>query len=153
MRGLLSYRLVGILTALYYSCPVRRARSTCTTTRARHFFSPTLFHFSRLVKNSIRFNSVTSAVDYSQKMSVLSQFCLPKWKSVESLTPTALVYNLSRCVRSFISSVCWFACVARLALVNGRINWCFFFRLIFIFAATVFSLVRTTRATRWNSTR
>merc|ERR1712071_16751 len=28
-------------------------------------------------------------------MSVLSQFCLPKWKSVESLTPTALVYNLS----------------------------------------------------------
>ena len=31
-------------------------------------------------------------------MSVLSQFCLARWKSVDSLTPTALVYNLSRFV-------------------------------------------------------
>lgn len=29
-------------------------------------------------------------------MSVLSQFCLARWKSVDSITPTALVYNLSR---------------------------------------------------------
>ena len=29
-------------------------------------------------------------------MSVLSQFCLARWKSVDSMTPTALVYNLSR---------------------------------------------------------
>nr|CAH0098370.1 unnamed protein product [Daphnia galeata] len=28
-------------------------------------------------------------------MSVLSQFCLARWKSVDSMTPTALVYNLS----------------------------------------------------------
>ncbi len=43
-------------------------------------------------------------IKHSDKMSVLSQFCLARWKSVDSITPTALVYNLSRLdlVQSFM---------------------------------------------------
>ena len=52
-----------------------------------------VFYFIELIKRK------KSAGGYrNNKMSVLSQFCLARWKSVDSLTPTALVYNLSRFV-------------------------------------------------------
>ena len=74
-------------------------------------------------------------------MSVLSQFCLAsKWKSVDSLVPAALVYNLSRSVLHVVCVV--FIWVDLLIFVN-----------LFIFTATVSSPVRMTKVIHWNSTR
>ena len=68
----------------YYSSPVRGGRWTSF---------PLSFLFYRIDQTE------KSAGGYrNNKMSVLSQFCLARWKSVDSLTPTALVYNLSRFV-------------------------------------------------------